>query len=54
VAAGGGEYRLALIATAVTLGVLLSLHRLERHLDRWFGHDTKSEKPPDGNPRTAS
>jgi putative Mg2+ transporter-C (MgtC) family protein len=54
VAAGGGEYHLALIATAVTLGVLLTLHRLERHLDRWFGLDTNSEKPPDGNPRTAS
>jgi len=37
VAAGGGEYRLAVIATAVTLGVLLVLQPLERIIDRRFG-----------------
>jgi putative Mg2+ transporter-C (MgtC) family protein len=34
VAAGGGEYQLALIGTAVTLAVLLVLHPLEAVLDR--------------------
>ena len=37
VAAGGGEYHLAFIATAVTLGVLLLLNPLERAIDRRFG-----------------
>ena len=37
VAAGGGEFHLALIATAVTLGVLLLLHPLESIIDRRFG-----------------
>ena len=53
VAAGGGEYHLAFIATAVTLGVLLILQPLERILDRWFGYDKKSDTPPDGNPRNS-
>lgn len=42
VAAGGGEYHLAFIATAVTVAVLLMLHPLERVIDRRFG------KPDDG------
>ena len=37
VAAGGGEYHLAFIATAVTVVVLLLLHPLERVIDRQFG-----------------
>jgi putative Mg2+ transporter-C (MgtC) family protein len=53
VAAGGGEYHLAFIATAVTLGVLLVLPPLERLLDRMYGTGLKSENPPDGNPRHA-
>jgi putative Mg2+ transporter-C (MgtC) family protein len=53
VAAGGGEYHLAFIATAVTLGVLLILQPLERFLDRWLGNDKKSDNPPDGNPRNS-
>jgi len=36
VAAGGGEYHLAIIATAVTLGVLLLLNPLEKLIDRRF------------------
>jgi putative Mg2+ transporter-C (MgtC) family protein len=38
VAAGGGEYHLAVIATGVTLGVLLLLYPLERLIDRRFGN----------------
>jgi putative Mg2+ transporter-C (MgtC) family protein len=53
VAAGGGEYHLAFIATAVTLGVLLVLQPLERMFDRYSGNDVYTESPPDGNPRTA-
>jgi len=34
VAAGGGEYHLAFIATGVTLAVLLVLHPIEQWLDR--------------------
>lgn len=34
VAVGGGEYRLAITATAVTLGVLVLLNPVERWLDR--------------------
>ena len=34
VAVGGGEYRVALIATAVTLVVLLTLNPVERIIDR--------------------
>lgn len=40
VAAGGGEYQLAFIATAVTLVVLLVLQPLERMVDRRFGSRT--------------
>jgi putative Mg2+ transporter-C (MgtC) family protein len=51
VAVGGGEYHLAFIATAVTLGVLLVLHPLERLLDRIHSNRAKAESLPDGNPR---
>jgi putative Mg2+ transporter-C (MgtC) family protein len=37
VAAGGGEYHLAVIATGVTLVVLLVLWPLEQMVDRWVG-----------------
>ena len=37
VAAGGGEYHLAFIATAVTVAVLLTLQPLERTIDRRWG-----------------
>jgi putative Mg2+ transporter-C (MgtC) family protein len=37
VAAGGGEYHLAFIATGVTLSVLLLLNPLERFIERRFG-----------------
>jgi putative Mg2+ transporter-C (MgtC) family protein len=37
VAAGGGEYHLAVIATGVTLVVLLVLWPLEQMVDRWAG-----------------
>jgi len=46
VAAGGGEFHLALIATAVTLIVLLMLHPLESIIDRRFGAGKpRREKP---------
>jgi putative Mg2+ transporter-C (MgtC) family protein len=35
VAAGGGAYRLAVVATGVTLGALLLLHPLEVWIERW-------------------
>lgn len=34
VAAGGGEYHLAILATGVTLAVLLALHPIERFIER--------------------
>lgn len=37
VAAGGGEYHLAFMATGVTLGALLLLHPIEKIIDRRFG-----------------
>lgn len=40
VAAGGGVYRLAFIATAVTMVVLLALHPLEAAIDRRWGNKT--------------
>ena len=43
VAAGGGEYHLAVIATAVTLLVLLVLEPLERVVQRRFGKKDDSE-----------
>jgi putative Mg2+ transporter-C (MgtC) family protein len=47
VAAGGGEFHLALIATAVTLAVLLMLYPLESIIDRRFGAGKSGrEEPP--------
>jgi putative Mg2+ transporter-C (MgtC) family protein len=37
VAAGGGEYHLAFMATGVTLVALLLLHPIEKIIDRRFG-----------------
>ena len=42
VAAGGGEYHLAFIATAVTLAALLILQPLEGLIERHFGRPEKS------------
>lgn len=46
VAAGGGEYRLATIATGITLIVLLLLQPAEAIIDRQFG---KRQRPGDSN-----
>lgn len=48
VAAGGGEYRLASIATGITLGVLLLLQPIEGLLERRFADRfaRKSNGPP--------
>jgi putative Mg2+ transporter-C (MgtC) family protein len=46
VAAGGGEFHLALIATAVTLIVLLMLHPLESIIDRRFGAGKPRREEP--------
>src|SRR5918992_566489 len=43
VAAGGGEFRLASIATAVTLIVLLLLHPVETIIDRRFGKRSRGD-----------
>ena len=43
VAAGGGEFRLASIATAVTLIVLLLLHPVEIFIDRRFGKRSRGD-----------
>jgi putative Mg2+ transporter-C (MgtC) family protein len=50
VAAGGGEYHLAVIATVVTLGVLLLLHPIEGVIDRWFGDRARRTDDPTRNP----
>jgi putative Mg2+ transporter-C (MgtC) family protein len=47
VAAGGGEYHLAFIATAVTVTVLLVLQPLEGFIDRRWG--AQSGNPPAGS-----
>jgi putative Mg2+ transporter-C (MgtC) family protein len=47
-AAGGGEFHLAIIATAITLAVLLVLHPIESALDRRTGRS--AEAPPGGEP----
>ena len=53
VAAGGGEFQLALIATGVTLGVLLLLNPLERQIERRLGHRLQNdEDPPRGGGQT--
>ena len=51
VAAGGGEYHLAYIATAITVAVLLVLQPLETMIDRRFGKGKPEEAvaEPDGN-----
>ena len=41
IAAGGGEYHLAIITTMVTVAVLLVLHPMERAIDRRFGTNEK-------------
>ncbi len=46
-AAGGGEYRLASIATAVTLIVLLLLQPVEGLIDRRFGKRFRDDRPTD-------
>ena len=46
VAAGGGEFRLASVATGVTLLVLLVLHPVERFIDRRWGAFFRDDKPP--------
>ncbi|HXW03996.1 MAG TPA: MgtC/SapB family protein [Vicinamibacterales bacterium] len=46
VAAGGGEYNLAIIATVITLAVLLVLHPIEAALDR------REEKRKQAGPST--
>lgn len=43
VAVGGGEYHLAIIATAVTVAVLLVLHPIEKYLD--YRHGLRAKKP---------
>jgi putative Mg2+ transporter-C (MgtC) family protein len=52
VAAGGGETNLAIIATAVTLAVLMVLHPIELALDRRAQRSGAS--PPPDKPPTAS
>ncbi len=52
VAAGGGEYHLAFIATAITVGALLLLAPVERVIERRFGSDdpSRSDPPAAGSP----
>lgn len=45
VAAGGGEYHLAFIATAITVAVLLVLQPLETMIDRRFAQRRPSHPP---------
>jgi putative Mg2+ transporter-C (MgtC) family protein len=45
VAAGGGEFRLAIIATIVTLVVLLLLHPFEKIIDRWLASRGRASDP---------
>ena len=55
VAAGGGEYHLAFIATGVTLGVLLLLHPIETMIDRRFGSTaTNGRAKPSAEPSAAN
>ena len=42
IAAGGGEYHLAVITTVVTVAVLLVLQPMERAIDRRFGTNEKN------------
>lgn len=50
VACGGGEYRLAVIATVVTLVVLLVMTPLEKILDRHLQHRRHDADDDDGDP----
>jgi putative Mg2+ transporter-C (MgtC) family protein len=47
VAAGGGQFRLAIIATIVTLGALLLLAPIEKYLQRPFGTTEVAPKKKD-------
>lgn len=47
VAAGGGSYHLALIATGITLAVLLMLHPIERHIARRVARPPRKGDKPD-------
>ena len=54
VAAGGGEYHLAFIATGITLGVLLLLQPIESLIDRRFGSGAPNGAPqPNAGPSAA-
>jgi putative Mg2+ transporter-C (MgtC) family protein len=54
VAAGGGEYHLAVIATIITLAVLLVLQPIEKYLDHRrgtpFAPKASQERPTDDGP----
>lgn len=57
VAVGGGEYRLAVIATGVTLLVLIVMTPLEKFIDRRLKNgaaDSGDDGPPSGAPAAAS
>jgi putative Mg2+ transporter-C (MgtC) family protein len=47
VAAGGGQYHLAFIATGITLSALLVLQPIERVIARRFGHAPEKVVKPD-------
>ena len=49
-AAGGGEYHLAFIATAVTLGVLFALHPLEAVVERRLQKKADAKRERAGQP----
>jgi len=49
VAAGGGQYHLAVIATAVTLGAILLLAPIEKYLQRPFGTAEVGPKKEDND-----
>ena len=53
VAVGGGEYHLALIATAITLLVLLTLNPVERLIDRLRPARKDDDSPTDGGSSSA-
>lgn len=53
VAAGAGEYHLALIATLVTIAVLLVLVPIERLIDRFGERNLNPNGPGSGNGRRA-
>ena len=56
VAAGGGRYHLALIATGITISVLLVLVPIERLIERFSARSGLAaiDKEPGGGPPTAS